>query len=415
MKNDKNAQIGQSAVNEYNEKAHENLKVTVLENGDVVNKLSGQGVTPYDLFNSQYTNILLKPVTESISDLLNNAMSLLFGFVKVREVINQLYVRKYVGTTLGQDFTNVATIEQLNPADPTTYESIWRVNQKRVYSVSTSHPSTMGTSVSISMIGELIQLIVKRIKDAKFEEWSNKTAQIVISNTGNHNLVVDSTAGPDGTTPATPEDLFECTLLLAKQLKSPIVRSIPGLTDTTLKMNNLNVDIMYSTHIEATMEAKVLTKLFHDEYVKNIASVNDNFNFKDIDPNSGAEIIIVTSRGEEKKFELIETLEQALSQPWPMSLKTIHMLHYWADLIADARIPSIIIGKGLNETSWGQTNLTAPNALNVVSNIGTVQFRTLKQIFDAGGYSPVIIVKDSKSKSKSIESKKEEAKEEIKK
>lgn len=385
MKKDLDKKIGASAVEEYNQTAPETLKVNVTEDGTVINKTTGNGVTPFDLFNSQYVNLLLKPVTNSINDLLNNSLSILFGVVKVREVINQLYTRQYVGTITGQDFNGTATIEQLNPADPTTYESTWRISQKKIYSVSSSHPSTMGTAVNISQIGELIQLIVKRVKDSKFEEWSKKLATAIISNSGNHNVVIDSTLGQDGITPATPEDLFELVLTIAKQLKSPIVRSIPGITDTTLKMNNLSVDVLYNTPFESKIEAKVFSKLFHDEYVKEIATVKDNFNFKDVIPDTLVDIVIFGKRGEENKIELIETLEQALSQPWPFTLKTIHMLHYWADVIADARIPSIIIGKGLNATSWGASNLTAPNGLNTVSNVGTVVFKTLKEVLDNGG------------------------------
>lgn len=381
--NEKNHLLGKKASKLFNEDPNtpKEHKLTYDPNTNSFTKTNGHPLNPLDLTSPIYSELLLKPVKLAIIDQLKiNFDDFLFEIIDKFDAINQLYTRQYAGTIVGQDYNPIPNFDNdMNPADPTTYEATWRVNTKRRYGVKTSPVAMIGTAVNPAQIGEFVSLIVKRLTDAKYTEWSKKTAEMLITNKGNHNIVIDTTYGVDGTTPATIEDIFNGVLSLAKIWYSPLPRKIPGLSDDTMLMNKVKTQIMYDIPLEAQMESKLLTKLYHDEYVKSISNVKASLNVKDVDPTSKVEVLVV-GKASHSKFFLLEVYDDTFKIVWPATANQITWLHYWADVFSDPRIPSAVFGKGLNSTTWGATTLTSVDKVNGVVTVGNIVFLTLAQI-----------------------------------
>lgn len=354
--------------------------------GEKAIKSNGHEFTEYDMQSPIFGNVLLKVATVLVSQLIKrSSQKSLFNVVEEVNAVNLLYTRQYVGTKQTEPYDPIFKEADLNPTPATVLESTWEIKRKIRVGINIAPTKMIGSAPSVAKIGELVAEYVNVIYNALFEKVSNETAALIVGPTAQHNILVDTTLGVDGVTPATAEDYFQAIVAFENIMNSHLVRKIPGITAADIKENEVKTTAVIDIVRNSEMTTKVLPKLFHDQTIKEKVDFKNTFLFSAAVPGTKVDMIIV-GNNRYNKFNILLGLKQTSKFEVSSTLMENIYAHLWYELIADAYVPSVAFGPGLNKATAGYSTLKAPDGKTIVADVGAPLEVTLAEFVKGTWY-----------------------------
>lgn len=349
-------------------------------------KSNGYEVSELDLNSPIFNNILLKVSTVLVSKFINRSMQkTLFNLVEEIDAINLVHTREYVGTKSPENYDPTFKEADFNPSAAVVYESTYQIDKKIRAGINIAPSKMIGSAPTVAKIGELVSEYTNVIYNALFERVSNETGALLVGPLAQHNILVDSTLGVDGVTPATAEDYFQAIVAFESMMNSHLVRKIPGITDGTLKENEVQTTAIIDVPLNSEMTTKVLPKYYHDKEIKSKVDFKNTFLFKAVVPGTLINMVVV-GNNRYNKYSLLAGLRQTSKFEIPSTLMENIWAHLWYALIADPYVPSVAFGPGLNKTTAGYSTLTAPDKMGNSQIVGEPIEVTLKEFVEGTWY-----------------------------